>query len=521
MPRSLFLGAVVTGVLLFAGPRPAGGAQEPSHPGAFDLARATIAEINQAFDTGVLNSEALLRMYLRRIEAYEEAGPRINAFINLHSDPLAEARALDEERRRTGPRSPLHGIPVVLKDNFNTVDLPTTGGSVSLKDVFPARDAFVVRQLREAGAIILGKTNLTEMVHAQLDSSLGGRTNNPWDLSRTPGESSSGTGAALAANFAAIGLGSDNGQSIRSPASANGIAGLKPTIGLVSCSGVLPSSLSHNACGPLARSVTDLAYLLDAIAGFDPNDFLTRRSLGRIPGSYTDFLDPQGLAGARIGVIQQLLRDGPEHQEVNRVFLAAAQRMDSLGATVFPVRIPELERYQDILTDRFEAWDLLNRWFSELGPTSPFRDMDDFLERGTYDPAIVPRALQRRDHSGPEHHAEYHRRLIRMQEFQDLLVEIMDRYALDALLYPIQLTLVAQHGHPNSQRTGFIASAAMLPALNVPAGYSSPLDTAPSGVPVGMDFLGRPFDEGRLIRLAFAWETLGLQRRWPPFTPPF
>ena len=203
-----------------------------------------------------------------------------------------------------------------------------------------------MQRLRAAGAIILGKTNLTEMIRDALDSSLGGRTLNPWDVTRTPGESSSGTGAALAADFALLGTGTDNGQSIRSPASAGGIVGMKPTIGLVSCAGVLPSSLSNNACGPLARSVSDLAHLLDAMAGFDPRDFMTRLALGQTAKTYTSFLDADGLRGARLGSVVELLGEDPEHAEVNRVFSEATTAMAGLGATVLPIKIPNMNDYR-------------------------------------------------------------------------------------------------------------------------------------------------------------------------------
>jgi amidase len=485
----------------------------------FTLETATVESINAAFDAGALTSEKLVGLYLARIAAYENNGPGINAFINVHPNPLAVARALDEERRTKGRRSPLHGIPIVLKDAYNTSDLPTTGGSVSLKELRPAREAFVVERLRAAGAIVFAKTNLTEMIRDALDSSLGGRTLNPWDLTRTPGESSSGTGAALAANFSPLGTGTDNGQSVRSPASAGGVIGMKPTIGLVSCAGVLPSSLSNNACGPLSRSVSDIAYLLDVMAGFDPRDFMTRLALGQIPKTYTSFLDADGLRGARLGVVAELLGDKAEHAEVNRVFNEATARMTSLGATMLPIRIPNMNEYR-VSADNYEAWDLLQAWFAELGPTSPFRDAVDFLERGTYNPQIVPRLRRQQANAGPAHFAEYQRTLLKMHEFRKLLVGLMDQYALDALVYPLQSRLVASHGERNAERNGFLASAGMLPAIDVPAGYSRALPTAPDGVPIGMDFLGRPFDEGRLIKLAFAWEQKGLKRRWPSTTPP-
>lgn len=490
----------------------------------FTLQNATIESINAAFDAGALTSEKLVGMYMARIAAYENQGPNINAFINLNTNALSAARALDEERRTKGRRSPLHGIPVVLKDAYNTSDLPTTGASIALKDVYPVHEAFVVQRLRAAGAIILGKTNLTEMVTAALDSSLGGRTSNPWDLTRTPGESSSGTGAALAANFAPIGTGTDNSQSVRSPASAGGLIALKPTIGVVSCAGVLPSSLSHNVCGPLARSVSDLAYLLDAMAGFDPRDFMTRLALGNIPKTYTSFLDANGLQGARFGVVTELLGDRPEHAEVNQVFRDATARLTSLGATVIPIRIPNMNDYgfNRIGVDQYECWDLMNAWFAELGPTSPYHSAAEFLEKakGKYDPRIEPRLRERQAHSGPQFFEEYQRRLLKMHEFRRLLVDVMDKNSLDAMVYPLQKRLVAEHGQPNADRNGFLSSMGMLPAIDVPAGYSRPLPNAPDGIPIGMDFLGRPFDEGRLIKLAFAWEQHGLQRKWPSKTPP-
>ncbi len=393
----------------------------------FNLETATVESINAAFDTGALTSEKLVGMYMARIAAYENTGPNLNAFININPDPLSVARALDQERRTKGRRSPLHGIPVVLKDAYNTSDLPTTGASMALKDVHPVHEAFVVQRLRAAGAIILGKTNLTEMVTAALDSSLGGRTSNPWDLTRTPGESSSGTGAALASDFAPIGTGTDNSQSVRSPGSAGGLIAMKPTIGVVSCAGVIPSSLSHNACGPLARSVSDLAYVLDVMAGFDPRDFMTRLALGQIPKTYTSFLDANGLQGARFGVVVELMGDQPEHAEVNSVFKEATARLASLGATVVPVRIPNMNDYgfNKIDVDTYECWDLMDAWFAELGPTSPYHSTAEYLDKGKgkYDPRIVPRLRERQAHAGPEFFAEYQRRLLKMYEFRKLLVD--------------------------------------------------------------------------------------------------
>lgn len=511
MYKNLSLLFLVGGLIL--------GVLTPASAKEFNLEDATILKINAAFDDGSLTSEKLVSLYLERISAYDKTGPRINALINVNPEALSVARALDIERRAKGPRSPLHGIPVILKDAFNTRDLPTTGSSLSLKDLRPAREAYVVKRLRDAGAIILAKSNLTEMIRSSLNPSLGGRTLNPYDLSRSPGESSSGTGAALAANFSPIGTGTDNGQSVRSPASACGLFGLKPTVGVVSTAGVMPSSLTQNACGPLARSVADLASLLDVMAGFDPDDFMTRLALGKIPKSYTAFLNPEALKGARLGVVVEVLGDKPEHQAVNKVFHAAVARLEELGATVFPVRIPDMNAYRNQGTDLFEAHALMQKWFAELGPDAPFHSVEEFLEKATYNQEIVPRMLEQKKYSAPEYRDEYERRLLKMHEFRALIVGLMDRYALDGLVYPLQMKLVAQHADKNTDRNGFLASIAMLPAIDVPAGYSDPSETAPNGVPVGMDFLGRPFDEGKLISLAHAWEIHGWKKIKPPYTP--
>lgn len=486
---------------------------------AFDLSTATVRSINEAFDAGTLTSEELILMYLERIEKYDNQGPNINALINVNPDAVEVAKALDAERKANGPRSPLHGIPIILKDNFNTTDLPTTGASIAFKDLRPAKEAFVVTRMREAGAIILAKSTLTELVRASLTPSIGGVAKNPYDLTRNPGQSSAGTGAALAANYAPLGTGTDNGQSVRSPASASSIFGLKPTIGLVSNAGVLPSSLSHNACGPMTRSVADLAYLLNVMAGFDPDDYITRFAIGHVESDYQKHLDPDGLQGARIGIVVQLLGDGEDHLEVNRVFAEAMAKMEELGATVFPIHIADLFEYQGMGTDKYEAYDLLNHWFSELGPNAPYKDIDDFLANAEYDERIVPRIMDQKKHSAPEFHDEYEARLIKMAEFRKLLVGYMDKYHLDAMAYPMQKRLVTKHGMPNIERNGFLASVGMLPALDIPAGYSKPTPDAPAGVPIGIDLLGRPFDEGRLIKLAYGWETHGWKRVPAPFTP--
>jgi Asp-tRNA(Asn)/Glu-tRNA(Gln) amidotransferase A subunit family amidase len=306
---------------------------------------------------------------------------------------------------------------------------------------------------------------------------------------------------------------------VRSPSSANSLFGLKPTIGLVSNAGVLPSSLSHNACGPMTRNVGDLAYLLNVMAGFDPDDEMTRMAIGSVEKAYEKHLNPDGLKGARIGLVYELTGSGPEHADVNRVFEAAAQKMRELGATVFPVQIPRLTEFQRSSTDLYEAYALLEKWFAELGPEAPYRSLDDFLARATYDKQIVPRIMEQKKYAQPEFRGEYEKKLIEMAEFRKIIVGTMDRFGLDALAYPMQKRLVSKHGEANAERNGFVASNGMLPALDIPIGYSTPTPEAPNGVPIGMDLLGRPYDEGRLLRLASGWEARGWKRIPPPFAP--
>src|SRR3954447_11134121 len=274
----------------------------PTHATSFDFDAMTIADINRAFDRGTLTAERLVQLCLARIQAYDRQGPSLRAVLTLNPKALDTARALDAERKAKGPRSPLHGIPIVLKDNYNTADLATTGGSVLLEGSHPSDDAFVVKKLRAAGAIVLAKLNMSEFASGPARSSLGGQSLNPHDLPRTPSGSSGGTGVAIAAAYAPLGMGTDTGGSIRGPSTSNGIVGLKPTHGLLSRGGIIPLSLSFDTGGPMARSVTDVAIVLGVMTGVDPADPATTKSQGRFESDYTKYLKADALRGARIGV---------------------------------------------------------------------------------------------------------------------------------------------------------------------------------------------------------------------------
>src|ERR1700720_869555 len=300
----------------------------------FHLIEASITDIHQAMQAGTLTCHSLVQQYLDRIEAYDKQGPAVNAMLYVNPRALQQAGAMDQEFKRTRKLKPLACIPVVLKDNFETADMPTTAGSILLKGVQPPKDAFAVAKLRDNGVLILGKANLQEFASGGISvSSLGGQTKNPYDLTRTPGGSSGGTGAAVAANFAVAGTGSDTGGSIRSPASANSLVGLRPTRGLISRDGIVPVSFTQDTIGPMTRNVSDTATLLDVMVGYDPNDPVTALSVGNIPKTYTSFLE-NGLKGARLGVVTNLFGSGPEHQEVNQVMAKAIDALKEQGAVI-------------------------------------------------------------------------------------------------------------------------------------------------------------------------------------------
>ena len=345
-----------------------------------EVTAATIEELNQAFDAGTLTSEQLVELYLARIEAYDKTGPTLNAVITVNPRAMERARALDTERQTRGPRSPVHGIPLVLKDNIDTADLPTTGGSIMLKGSMPPDDAFIVQQLRDAGAIVLAKVNMGEFAGG-IRSSLGGLIRNPHDPARSPAGSSGGTGAAIAAAYAQFGLGTDTGGSVRSPSTANGIVGLKPTHGLMSRDGIIPLALSFDTAGPMARSVYDVAAALGVMTGIDAADDATRKSEGRFDTDYTQYLDASALEGARIGIARDFLgQDG----QVDWIIEASLEVMCAAGATVVDVRFPQwlLEAsgdfYNAIRSREFRAQ--LPDYLATLAPDFP-KTLADLVEQ--------------------------------------------------------------------------------------------------------------------------------------------
>jgi amidase len=503
-----------------------------------DLDAATVADLNAAFKAGTLTSERLVQLSIARIEAYDRKGPGLRAVLTLNPRALETARALDAERRSKGPRSPLHGIPIVLKDNFDTADLPTTGGSVLLEGSVPPDDAFVVKKLRDAGAIILAKVNLSEFASGGAFSSLGGQTRNPHDVARSPSGSSGGTGVAVAAGYSTIGLGTDTGGSIRGPATSNGIVGLKPTLGLLSRDGIIPLALSFDTGGPMARSVYDVAVALGVMTGVDPSDSATTRSDGRFESDYTKFLKADALKGARIGVARDFLGADPD---VDWVVESALEAMKKAGATLVDVRYPKWlldakdEFYNAIRRPEFTVQ--IGDYLESLGAKYP-KTLAQLIERAQQFTAT------RGDGAGPNPSRwtlfkrevesgtmdDYRYTSVRdhgLPLVRAAVDGLLASQRLDAIVYPTSSRrpgLIADPGVSAAASPSAILGAMGLGATNIANLTGYPDLIVPAGftgdqLPVGLSFFGPAFSEPKLLALGYSFEQATQARRRPVTTP--
>ena len=486
------------------------------------LDEASVRTIHAAIDARKVTCVQVVQHYLDRINAYDDRGPAINAIISINKRAAEAAADMDRLDPSTRARRPLHCIPVVLKDNFHTADMPTTGGSVTFKNLQTPDDGFVVRKLREAGAIIIAKANLHELARAGTTiSSLGGQTKNPYDLTRTPGGSSGGTGAAIAANFGVLGTGSDTGQSVRSPSSANAIVGLRPTRGLISRAGVMPFSTTQDEAGPMTRTVEDVARMLDAMAGYDPNDPITAFSVGHIPATYTAELKDGGLKGARLGLLTDFMGRDPIHEDVNRAVESAVTRMTAMGATIVRISIPrldELTRGLSLMSFEFKA--AFDHYLSGLGAAAPVKSLAELVARGEVHESMK-RALEAdlKVVDGPES-PDYYRMVQRRNVLRQAVMTAIAANRLDAILYPHQKRLVVPIGEDQAERNGVLSNSTGFPALTFPGGFSPPTASAPIGVPIGLELLGPEWSEPTLLRLAYAYEQASRHRKPPRSTPP-
>lgn len=475
---------------------------------------ASITDLQRALSEHRTTSVQLVDAYLARIRAYDHAGPSLNAIIRLNPHARADAAALDAERRAGKVRGPMHGIPVILKDNYSTRDLQTSAGSVALAGLRTPDDAFQVKKLREAGAIILGKSNMHELASGITSiSSIGGQTCNPYDPDRSPGGSSGGSGAAVAASFAAVAWGSDTCGSIRIPSAVHNLFGLRPTKGLSSIAGIVPLSHSQDVGGPIARTVRDLAIALDATVGADANDTATRILGGAPPPSFVASLDSSSLRGKRFGLVTEYLGTEQDDAEGARVIRQAVAALRARGAEVVDVKIPGLDSVAGsagVIPYEFK-YDLID--FLAAIPNAPVPSLAKILETGAYHVALEG-PLRTREAQGTRDAPAYLAALAARATTRDMVVSFLDENHLDALLYPTLRRKAAYIGEVQRGSTCQLSAVSGLPALSMPAGFT------PDGMPIGIELLGRPLSDAQLVSFAYDYETATHPRRPPSTTPP-
>lgn len=480
----------------------------------YEVHEQSIVDLQAAQTAGTVTARGLVDSYLARIQAYDQAGPRLNTIVMLNPRAREDADALDRERAEKGVRGPLHGIPVVIKDNYDTADMPTSGGNLGLATMQPAADAFQVRKLREAGAVILGKTTMHELAAGITNiSSLTSQTRNPYDLMRVPGGSSGGTGAAIGASLAAAGMGSDTCGSIRIPAANQNMVGLRGTHGLSSRTGVMPLSSTQDIAGPLARTVTDLAIMLDATVGPDPTDPITADGAAHIPRSYRDALTPGGLKGARIGVLRGLFGTAPEDDEVGNLVRKALDGMKTQGAEVVDITVPgldELLRDSSVIADEFK-FDLAA--YLAKQPNAPVKSLGEIIERGLHHDQLDA-TFRLRNSPEKKETERYRQAFVKRRALRAAVLATLEEQRLAVLAYPTLRRKPAMIGEAQAGSNCQLSATTGLPAITMPAGFTA------DGLPIGLELLGGAFQEAALLRLAYGWEQATKPRRPPFSTPP-
>ena len=487
---------------------------------------ATVSELNAAMESGQLSSETLTNWYLNRIRSID---PKLRSVIEVNPDAVTIARQRDRERRNRMVKGPLHGIPVVIKDNIDTADkMKTTAGSLALANApAPKRDAFIVEKLREAGAVILAKTNLSEWANFRDDNSIsgwsgrGGQTRNPYILDRDPCGSSSGSGVAISANLAAVAIGTETDGSIVCPSSINGIVGLKPTVGLVSRSGIIPIAASQDTAGPMTRTVADAAVLLNVLDFADPNDSATRFKRERV--DYTNFLRADGLRGARIGVARNYW---DRNATVDRVTNAALEVLKRQGAQLIDVRFPNLNKFGDaeFLILKYEFKDGLERYLRERGARYTtlaelvqFNNDNAAKELKYFGQSILEACAKLGDLNSKEYKDAV--KTAKKYAAEEGIDEVMDKNRLDAVVAPSNAPTWLIDTVGGDCGSGYVGSSSMpavagYPNITVPAGFAKEL-------PIGISFFGKAFTEGKLIQYAYAFEQAAKARRKPKFLPTY
>ncbi len=488
----------------------------------FDVVEASIAEVHQAMQEGRLTARQLVELYLERIEAYDKQGPALNAIVVVNPDALARADELDRQLAESGFVGPLHGIPVIVKDNYDTHDLPTTAGSLSLEGSIPPDDAYQVRKIREAGAIVLAKSNMAEFAfspYQTVGSRLPGHTRNPYALNRVPAGSSGGTAAAVAANFGVVGLGTDTGNSIRGPSSHTSLVGIRSTMGLTSRDGIVPLYLDRDVGGPLARSVADAVAVLDVIAGYDPADPVTAESRGRRAERYADFLLEDGLNGARIGVVRQISNTETADPEILERFEEALETMRRNGAVIVdPANIPEQDEIplRERWCPRFKTD--INDYLASLGPDTPVKNLDEIVSSGRYHPSIRGALEFFQGIEGePDENEACQRARVNAERLRAGVRRVMEENDLDALVHPTwsnPARLIGDLNTPAGDNSQYLSPHTGFPAITVPMGFVR------DSLPVGLQIIGNAWSEPTLIAIAYSFEQATRHRRPPSSTPP-
>ncbi len=527
----LTTGAVATIYPALSAGREVASSAEPAAPEVkpFELDEITITELQDGMKSGKFTARSLVEKYTTRIEEIDKHGPSVNAIIEMNPDAPSMAEALDRERKDKGPRGPLHGIPVVIKDNIDTADhMMTTAGSLALMGSKPPKDSFVAQRLRVAGAVILGKTNLSEWANIRSSHSTsgwsgrGGLTKNPYALDRNPCGSSSGTGAGISANLAAAGIGTETDGSIVCPSSSNGLAGIKPTVGLVSRGGIIPISHSQDGAGPMCRTVRDAAILLGALTGVDPDDAATAASAGKTQTDYAQYCDPNGLKGARIGVARKYFGF---NDSVDALMEQSLDVLKKAGAIlVDPADIETLGKFDDteLLIFMYELKADLNAYLARLGPGAPVRTLKDIIDfndrnRQKEMPYFGQDLFVKAEAKGPLTEKEYVDAVAKNHQLArtEGIDAVMDKNHLDAIVAPTGspawLTDLVNGDHVAGGSSN-AAAVAGYPNINVTAGYLA-------GLPVGISFFGRAWSEPVLIKLAYSFEQATKARQTPRFLP--
>ena len=494
----------------------------------FELDEVTVNELQRSMESGERTARSIAELYIGRIEAMDREGPELRSMIEINPDALEIADELDEERRSSGPRGPLHGIPIALKDNIDTHDgMTTTAGSLALEGSIPAQDSFVAQKLREAGALLLAKANLSEWAYFRGEratsgwSARGGQCRNPYALDRNPCGSSSGSGAASSGNLVALTVGTETGGSIMCPSSSNGVVGIKPTVGLWSRSGIIPISHSQDTAGPMTRTLRDAAIMLGAVTGVDPRDEATSRSAGNAQTDYTQFLDPGGLQGARIGVARSFTGFDPR---VITLFDDAIDAIRTAGAAVVdPANLPTAAWDDELplLVLEYEFKTDLNAYLASLGPDAPVKSLAEIIDFNEQNSDLeMPYFGQERMHAsearGPlTDEADVRAvRAIQRGNREDGIDALMDEHNLDAIIAPTRdLPWPTDHIKGDRLDGGSSAGPAAIagyPDITVPMGFVQ-------GLPAGISFFGRAWSEPTLLRIAYAYEQATNHRRAPTF----